>query len=266
MDEIRYNQKTEPHRSIAPSELIELINQGRGLTGQTMTNILNTNVMPKLRRLLANNTVSGKLMNGLTAGRPPLSITKLGQGADIGFTTSMMTMGYAMWLVRQTGLLTSSVSLDNNRKTLTTDAAFKKFETLGFDDRVLQLKLMFYHSVLDKTIHIAQSTGSVPVIICKSLSQLSDTFEQLSEQAKYLGVIGVVVRVQQNVKWLSAFLFKPEGVVQLTKLDTDRLTEALATIKLSRHDPVLYESIMSDYEQSRKLALLHRPFLIKAGE
>lgn len=265
MEEIRYVQTGEPHRSIAPSELIDLINQGRGLTGQTMTNILNNNVMPRLRRLLANNTVTGKLMNGLTAGRPPLAITKLGQGADIGFTTNMMIMGYTMWLLRQIGLLTSSVNLDAPRQTLTTTAALKSAEILEPQDIVIQLKLMFYRPVLDKSIFVAQNGGSLPVIICKSISQLTDTYEQLSDPAKSLGVIGVISRVQQNVKWLSVYLFTIKGVIRLTGLNLDQLAEVLCTIQLSQHDEQIHTSIMSDYEQSRQLALIHQPFLMKAG-
>lgn len=225
MAEIRYNQKNEPHRAIAPAELVDLISQGNGLTAQTMTNILNTNVMPRLRRLLQSNAVAGNLMTGLTAGRPPKVITRLGQTPDIGFTTSMMSVGYTMWLLRRIGLMTSTVTLDSSRKTLTTTAALKSIELLEFEDRVLQLKLMFWHSVLDKSIHIAQTSGCVPVIICKSVSQLVDAYEQLSEPAKVTGALGVVIRAQQNVKWLSAYLFKPEGIVKLTDLDPSSLIE-----------------------------------------
>lgn len=264
-EEIRYNQEGEPHRTIAPVELVDLISQGRGLTAQTMSNILNTNVMQKLRRLLGNNSVSGKLMNGLTAGRPPLVITMLGQAPDIGFTTNMMTMGYAMWLLRRIGLRTGTVSLDANQKTLTTNAALETVDLLDSEDRVLQLKLMFWHSVLDQKIYVAQHSGCVPVVICKSLSQLVNAYEQLSEPAKALGVMGVVVRIQQNAKWLSAYLFTQEGIVRLTKFEQEKLNQTLEKIQLARHDVHEHANIMNAYEQSEKLALIHQPFLLKVG-
>lgn len=264
MNEIRYNQVGEPHRAIPSSELIELISQARGLTSQTMTNMLNSNVMPRIRRLLDNKVVTGKLMNGLTAGRPPLVITTLGQTPDIGFTTSMMTMGYTMWLMRRIGLLTSSVTLDSNRKTLSTTAALNSTELLEARDTIIQLKLMFYRPILDKSIFVAQSYGFVPVVICKSMSQLTETYGQLSDPAKLAGVITVVIRAQQNAKWLSAFLITLKGIIQLNKLDTPQLAEALNAIRLAQHDEVIHSQIVSGYELSRRLALTHQPFLAKA--
>jgi hypothetical protein len=262
MNEYKYDGTTDnEHRSVPGTEIIKLVSQSKGLTARTINDLLAASTDVKVGKMLRRDTLAGTMLAGLTAGRPPKVITLMDKKPEAEYVTDMMTMGYCMWYLRRLGLLTGQIDLSLTSKALSTVVAINPTPIFGDTTAVMPVRLMFWKEALDKAVHIAQTAGEVPVVICNSMSQLKSMYNQLSDQALKLGAIAVLVRLQQNAKWLSGYLCTPTGIIRLNDIQPDNLVDILGTTKLMHEDQNAWNAVMDDYLLSKRLADVHQQYL-----
>lgn len=77
---MKYIYGNDQHRAISNDEII---NQTKGATVKTLTDILAVNANNKTKALVNSNLINSQFLSGITAGRAPRVFFKTGTKVDI---------------------------------------------------------------------------------------------------------------------------------------------------------------------------------------
>ena len=253
---VKYSYGNDKHRAIRSDEIVRLLNETKGLTVKTITDILAVNANNKTKALVNSNLISSQYLTGITAGRAPRVFFKSSVKVDIDKVLDSMTLGYVMWYLRQNNLLTTSVNIDDDY-TLSTYLALENDTSRHL---LIKARLILFDKNIDDKVKTAIKYNYCPTIIVNA-NEKEYCYDKLMNTLSDEKALVVTIKQRQNAKYLNSSLVSSSGVFDLKDGDTKQFNDALSKLKTIEDDE-LYDDVLAEYKKAEVLRRQHVPALM----